>query len=95
LLSPLTDKYTYYSRVKGVRGYDMAKIGVLIWDIRSDCIGSFDFYEFNFCPCSCYRGAHEFAQFGLWAEVGCSGWVDEAQVLYLNLLPSILLHVER
>jgi hypothetical protein len=60
------------------KSYDLAKIGVLVRDIRSDCIGSFDSYDFSFCPRSCNRVAHELAHFGLRAEDGCSGWADEA-----------------
>jgi hypothetical protein len=76
------------------KSYDLAKIGVLVRDIRSDCIGSFDSYDFSFCPRSCNRVAHELAHFGLRAKDGCSGWADEAPSFVSEFVASdIVVHV--
>jgi hypothetical protein len=70
------------------RSYDLSEIGVLVRDIRSVYIGSFDSYEFSYCPRECNRVAHELAQFGFRAEEGCLGWADEAPVFVSELVAS-------
>jgi hypothetical protein len=58
------------------RSYDLADIDVLFWEVRSNCIGSFDVFEVSFVPRSCNKIAHELVQFGRLAEEGCLGWAD-------------------
>jgi hypothetical protein len=58
--------------------YDLSVLGVLIREARSVCISSFESYEFNYCPRSCNKIAHELAQHGLCADDECVGWADSA-----------------
>jgi hypothetical protein len=53
-------------------------MGALIREARSVCIVSSESYEFSYCPCSCYKIAHELAQHGLRANDVCVGWAQSA-----------------
>jgi hypothetical protein len=62
--------------------------------VRSNCICSFEVFEFSFCPRSCKKIAHELAQFGHLAEEGCLGWADVAPDFVSDLVASeIAAHV--
>ena len=70
------------------KSHDLAEIGVLLREIRSECIGSFESFEFSFCPRSCNKVAHDIAQFGLRTETGCTGWADDAPEFVSGLIAS-------
>jgi ribonuclease HI len=70
--------------------HELAEIGVLLREIRSSCISSFDSFEFSFCPRRCNKVAHSLAQFGYRDESECNGWADHAPPFVSELVASDL-----
>ena len=68
--------------------HDLSPIGVLLQEIRSNCISSFETFEFRFAPRSCNSVAHSLAQYGLHAETDCSAWEGSAPVFVSVLVAS-------
>jgi hypothetical protein len=68
-----SDCQTLVNAVK-TRSYDLSVIGVLLKEIRSQCICSFEFFDFCFATRSCNKVAHSLAQYGLRADSECTGW---------------------
>jgi hypothetical protein len=56
------------------RSYDLSVIGVLQKEIQSQCIGSFELFDFCFAPHSCNKVAHSLEQYGLRADTECTSW---------------------
>ena len=70
------------------KSHDLALIGVLLKEVRSICIGSFETSSFQFAPRSCNEVAHRLAQHGLRADAACVGWEDEAPDFLVDLVAS-------
>ena len=60
------------------RSHDLAHVGVLLKEIRSICIGSFESWRFEHVLRSGNCAAHSLSQYGLRAEIMCTGWEGEA-----------------
>ena len=58
--------------------HELLEIGVLLREIRSLCICSFESFNFKYCSRSCNNVAHCLAKFGSQAEEECVGWADVA-----------------
>src|SRR5207244_3650516 len=56
--------------------HDLSSIGVLIKEIRSLCLASFDCFSFVFCKRNCNKVAHELAQYGCQASVPVFHWTE-------------------
>jgi hypothetical protein len=65
-------------------------IGILLREARSNCISSFDSFEFSFYPRQCNNVAHSLAQHGFRAEDECVGWADVAPPFVSDMLASDL-----
>jgi hypothetical protein len=72
------------------KNYDLSVIGVLLNEIRSICIGSFESFTFHFIPRECNRVAHSLSQFGLRADTTCVGWEGDAPNFVSSLVASDL-----
>ena len=70
--------------------HELAEVGVLLREIRSSCIASFDSYEFSFCSRKCNNVAHSLAQFGYRDEAECNGWTDRVPSFVSVLVASDL-----
>ena len=70
------------------RSHDLAPIGVLLKEVRSICIGSFESYSFQFVPRTCNAVAHLLAQHGLRSDSTCVGWEDDAPSFIVDLVAS-------
>jgi ribonuclease HI len=57
--------------------HDMATIGVLLREIRSNCIRDFDVFEFSFAGRNCNKVAHSLAKHGVVIEDECVGWAED------------------
>jgi ribonuclease HI len=68
--------------------HELAEIGILLREARSICHSAFEAFEFNFCPRTCNRVAHELAQSGFRSEVECVGWAENSPSFVTDLLAS-------
>jgi hypothetical protein len=68
------------------KNYDLCAIGVLLKDIRSICIGSFESFTFHFVARECNRVAHSLSPFGLHAHTTCVGWEGDAPDFVTSLV---------
>jgi hypothetical protein len=76
------------------KSYDLTDIGILLREVRSNCVGSFEVFEFSFCHKSCNKIAHELAEFERLAEEGCLGWANVTPNFVSDLVVSeIAAHV--
>jgi ribonuclease HI len=57
--------------------HELATIGVLLRDIRSNCIKDFEAFEFSFVSRTCNKVAHSLAKLGYEGEDECVGWADD------------------
>jgi ribonuclease HI len=57
---------------------DLSAVGVLLKEIRSICLSSFESFHFQFVPRVYNGAAHSLAQYGLRAESECTGWEGDA-----------------
>ena len=67
------------------KGFDMAKIGVLVISVSN-----FESFKFSFSSRVCHTVAHELAQVGMRNESQDCFWVDDAPSSIVNLLASDL-----
>jgi hypothetical protein len=58
--------------------HDLSAMGVLLKEIRSICISSFESFQFQFVPRNYNGAAHSLVQYGLRAKSECTGWEGDA-----------------
>jgi ribonuclease HI len=68
--------------------HDLAEIGVLLREVRSRCVASFQSSSFVFCRRVCNKVAHSCAHLGSKMEDECVGWADEAPAFVSVLVAS-------
>jgi hypothetical protein len=64
--------------------HDLSTVGVLLREIRSNCIRDFDAAR------SCNKVAHSLAKFDLEIEDECVGWVDDPPQVESEMVASEL-----
>jgi ribonuclease HI len=73
---------------------DLSVIGVVLKDVQSICVCSFESFQFQFSPHSCNGVANSLAQYGLRANSECNGWEGQTPHFVFDLVASIRFTVD-